>query len=134
MKLVWYLLYCMEQKHGHWQADWWMFFAEVIAGCWDTWPELGGKTGGLAVMWQRCVVLKTFLLRHRRLRWIENVKRAEGFVLSEVDKVRVGGRQTAGRPRKIGACSVLWVIWTSLLGVEEHVVQEWHMWKAVIAR
>ena len=38
------LLYCMEQKHGHWQTDWLMFYANVIAG-------------SLAVRWQRCVEL-----------------------------------------------------------------------------
>ena len=63
MKLVWDLLYCMRPKPGNWQADWWMFYADVIAGCRDTWQEFwDGKTGGLAVRWQRCVELKTFLL------------------------------------------------------------------------
>ena len=40
----------MEQKHGHWQADWWMFYmqTDVIAIFWGTWKERGGKTGGLA--------------------------------------------------------------------------------------
>mgnify|MGYP001793735899 CR=1 FL=1 len=26
LELSWNLLYCMEKKHGHWQADWWMFY------------------------------------------------------------------------------------------------------------
>ena len=39
----------------------------------------------------------TVKLRQRRLRWFGHVKKAEGGVLGEVGKVRVGGRQTAGR-------------------------------------
>ena len=50
-QFVWDLVnvYCIEQKHGHWQAAWWMFFADldVIAGCSYTWQEWSGKMGGL---------------------------------------------------------------------------------------
>ena len=39
-------------------------------------------------------------LRQKRLRWSRHVKRAEGDVLGEVGAVSVGGRWSAGRPRK----------------------------------
>ena len=48
------LLIFLEQKHGHWQADRWMSYADVITGCLDTWQKWGVKMGGLAVRWQRC--------------------------------------------------------------------------------
>ena len=49
--------------------------------------RISGKTGGLAVRWQRCVELKTFLLGEM----VWTCQKGRGGVLGEVGEVRVGG-------------------------------------------
>ena len=36
----------------------------------------------------------------RRLRWFGHVRRAEGSLLNELEEVRIGSRQSVGRPKK----------------------------------
>ena len=47
------LLYGAETWALTSRFTWWMFCADVIIGCWNTWQEGGGKMEGLAVRWQR---------------------------------------------------------------------------------
>ena len=71
-------------------------------------------------------------LRQSGLRWFGDVKRAERSVLGDVEEVRVGGRRLLGRPwKKLSECVMENIM--NLLGVEENVVQDRWMWKAVIA-
>ena len=60
-------------------------------------------------------------LRQKRLRCFGLVKRAEGDV---VEEVRVGQQEGLGKSDCVMED-------TNLLGVEEHVLQDQRMWKAV---
>ena len=54
-------------------------------------------------------------------------EKGRGGVLDELGEVRVGGRWPAGR-KKWSDCVMEKM---NLLGVEEHVVQDQRMWRAV---
>ena len=85
---------------------WWLFYADVIAGCWDTWQD--GRSSSEVV--EMCKVEDLSVkLRQRRLRWFGHTKRAEGGVLGEAREVRVRGRQLARGPTKKcdGGCELV---------------------------
>ena len=67
-------------------------------------------------------------LRQRRLSWFGQVNRAEGSLLKEVEDLKIGGRRPVGNPKK------KWRVIEDMntLGIEEHMAQDWQLWKAAI--
>ena len=69
-------------------------------------------------------------VRQRRLRWFGQIGWAEGSLLNEVEKVRIGGRQPVRRPKtKQRVCLTEDM---NTLEKKECTAQDSQLWKAVI--